>query len=98
MRITAVLRRLKENHWSVGGVPGLNSASAVLADLECGGWTPLWIFWLESAALNNQKIQSGVQPPHSKSAKIGPAKAILQGTSQKTATALLCQLPRTHTH
>src|SRR5262249_19718163 len=41
----------------------------VLAILECGGWTPLWMFWFASAVLNNQKIQSGVQPPHSKSAK-----------------------------
>src|SRR5436190_4140854 len=34
----------------------------LLLILECGGWTPLWI-----GTRSVQAIQSGVQPPHSKS-------------------------------
>src|SRR5262245_17936003 len=43
----------------------------VLAVLECGGWTPLWISWILGrlhGAAQHPDIQSGAQPPHSKRA------------------------------
>jgi hypothetical protein len=56
--------------------------------LECGGWTPIWILW-GLARFQNPKIQSGVEPPHSKTK---PRKEIRVISISKIALALLMVL------
>jgi hypothetical protein len=65
-----------------------------LGSLECGGSTPLWMFGFRAPA-QYRKIQSGVEPPHSKNPKRCRATALQKRTrtvSEQLLVALLLTL------